>query len=214
MLGQRAVGMRALKAAFAGAGIANLVLCGVFALVAIREQSQTMEVAASTGAAFNLSEGDRPERVGGRRLSSNFFRVLGVQPALGRGFTIDEETVGQHHVAVISDGLWDRRFGGDPSILGTTILLDGEPHTVIGVMPAGFWFGNVDDGVWVPLAISGEENRNSHYLWTLTRLKPGNSMAQAISSRKSTAIASARLRCARHWALADTASRVSSSQRR
>jgi putative ABC transport system permease protein len=157
----------------------NQVSFSVPDFVDFREQSQTMEIAASTGAAFNLSEGDRPERVGGRRLSSNFFRVLGVQPALGRGFTIDEETVGQNHVAVISDGLWQRRFGGDPGILGTTILLDGEPHTVIGVMPAGFWFANVDDGVWVPLAISGEENRNSHYLWTLSRLNPGNTMAQA-----------------------------------
>jgi putative ABC transport system permease protein len=135
-----------------------------------RERSRAMEVAASTGAAFNLSEGDRPERIQGRRLSWNFLHVLGVRPALGRGFTPDDEVVGQHHVAIVSYGLWQRRLGGDPDILGGNFLLDGEPYTIVGVMPTGFWYGSVFDDVWVPLSISGEEPRNSHYLSALARV--------------------------------------------
>ena len=147
--------------------------------VDFRERSQTMMVAASDGDAFNLSEGDRPERLQGRQLSANFFSALGVQPALGRGFIPEEEIEGQHYVAVISDGLWQRRFGGDPDILGTTVLLDGEAHTIVGVMPSDFWYGSLFDDVWVPLSMTGEENRNSHYIEVLARVKPGSTRDQA-----------------------------------
>ncbi|MEJ2335669.1 MAG: ABC transporter permease [Gemmatimonadales bacterium] len=137
-----------------------------------RERGLTMEVAASTGAAFNLSEGDRPERIQGRRLSWNFLQVLGVRPALGRAFTPDEEVVGQHRAAIISHGLWQRRFGGDPDMLGTDLHLDGEPYRIVGVMPTDFWFGSIFDDVWVPLAISGDERRGSHFLSVLARVGP------------------------------------------
>ncbi len=147
--------------------------------VDFREQSQAMDVAVSRGASFNLSEGDRPERAQGRRLSSNWLRVLGVQPALGRGFTEEEEIEGRDQVALISHGLWQRRFGADPEILGSNILLDGEPHTIVGVMPTDFWYQSVFDDIWVPFAITGEESRNSHYISVLARVNEGFTRAQA-----------------------------------
>ena len=138
-----------------------------------------VEVAVSRGAAFNLSEGDRPERAQGRRLSWNWLRVLGVQPALGRGFMEEEEIEGRDQVALISHGLWQRRFGADPDVLGSNILLDSEPHTIVGVMPPDFWFQSVFDDIWVPFAITGEESRNSHYISVLARVKDGFTQAQA-----------------------------------
>lgn len=147
--------------------------------VDFRERSQTMEVASSTGAAFNLSEGDQPERIQGRRLSWNFLRVLGVEPTLGRGFLPEEETEGRGQVAIVSHGLWQRRFGADPAVQGATVLLDGEPYTVVGVMPPDFWYGSIFDDVWVPLAVTGTESRNSHYLLGVGRLKDGFTREQA-----------------------------------
>ncbi|MEE8573507.1 MAG: ADOP family duplicated permease, partial [Gemmatimonadota bacterium] len=148
--------------------------------VDFRERSQTMALAASSGAAFNLSEGERPERVRGRRLTWDFFRVLGVEPFLGRAFVPDEEIEGQDQVALISHGLWVRRFGQNPDILGTDVLLDGEPHTIVGVMESDFWYGSIFDDIWVPLSITGEESRNSHYLQALARVNSGFTHAQAL----------------------------------
>lgn len=147
--------------------------------VDFRKQSQTMDVAVSRGAAFNLSEGDRPERAQGRRLSWNWLRVLGVQPALGRGFTEEEEIEGRDQVALISHGLWQRRFGADPDILGSDILLDGEPHTIVGIMASDFWYMSIFDDIWVPFAITGDESRNSHYINVLARVNEGFTQAQA-----------------------------------
>jgi len=85
-----------------------------------------------------------PERLDVLRVSANLFETLRVQPARGRAFTTDEESEGSNRVAVISDGLWRRRFDADPSVLGATITLDGQPHAVIGVLPAAFRFPNVN----------------------------------------------------------------------
>jgi len=148
-------------------------------LVDLRERCQTMSIATGDNSSFNLSEGDRPERLGGGVVSTNFFDVLGVQPAIGRGFTAEEEVVGRHRVAVISDGLWRRRFGGSPDILESAVLLDGEPHTIVGVMPPGFWYRTPGLDILVPLAISGEESRNSHYIDVLARVNDGFTRGQA-----------------------------------
>ena len=144
-----------------------------------REQSQTMDIAAYDGASFNLSGSERPERLIGMQVSPNFFAVLGTQPALGRGFTADEETAGRHRVIVISDGLWHRRFGADSSVLGETVLLNGEAHTIVGVMPAGFWFESPTYEMWAPLPVTGEESRMSYYLDLLARVRDGRSVDQA-----------------------------------
>jgi putative ABC transport system permease protein len=118
--------------------------------VDLRERSRTLDVSATRWSSFNLSDGDRPERLSGVRVSSNFFRMLGVQPARGRAFTPEEEIEGRHQVAIISDGLWQRRFGGDPDVLGRVVLLDGEPHTIVGIMPPKFWFVRPGTEIWLP----------------------------------------------------------------
>ncbi|MBT8461636.1 MAG: ABC transporter permease, partial [Gemmatimonadetes bacterium] len=79
----------------------------------------------------------------------------------------------------ISHGLWQRRFGADPEILGSNILLDGEPHTIVGVMAPDFWYQSVFDDIWVPFAITGEESRNSHYINVLARVNEGYTREQA-----------------------------------
>ena len=84
-------------------------------------------------------------------------------------------------MVLLSYGLWQRRFGGDPSIVGKPLTLNGESYTVVGVMPARFQFPTSDDQVWVPIAFTPEEaaNRNRHYLQVVARLKPGVTLAQA-----------------------------------
>jgi putative ABC transport system permease protein len=147
--------------------------------VDLRERSRTLDVAATRYTSFNVSEGDRPERLSGVQVSSNFFRMLGVQPARGRAFTPEEEIEGRHQVAIISDGLWQRRFGGDPDVLGRVVLLDGQPHTIVGVMPPKFWFLRTGTDIWVPFYITGQEHRNSHYIGVRARLRPGATPEQA-----------------------------------
>jgi putative ABC transport system permease protein len=123
---------------------------------------------------------DEPESVQGFRVSPDFFRVLGVQPALGRGFLPEEEVPGRHRRAVLGHGVWQRRFGGDPGILGHTITLDGEPYEVVGVAPFGFEFPNGAE-IWAPLAFTADQaaNRTRQYLSAIGRLRDGSSLADA-----------------------------------
>ncbi len=97
------------------------------------------ELGGFNGTSKDLSSGGTPERVDVTRTAASVFRALGAVPALGRTFT-DEEDVAGHNVAILSYGLWQSRFGGDPDIGGRRILLDRQPYTVIGVMPARFEF--------------------------------------------------------------------------
>ncbi|MGH9765979.1 MAG: ABC transporter permease, partial [Blastocatellia bacterium] len=121
-----------------------------------------------------------PERLRGGRVSPGFFHMLGVKAALGRTFTPDEEQPGRDRVAVISYGLWQRRFAADPHIVGTTIRLSGARFTVVGVMPPGFDFPKAT-AVWAPLPLTGEftSERKSQYLAVIARLKPAITTAQA-----------------------------------
>ena len=102
------------------------------------------------GTGFNLASGGQPEHVTGMRVSADFFRVLAVPLAIGRGFTAEEGRPGGASVAVISNNLWKHQFGGDPSIIGRTILLNDENYAVVGVMPVGFESRPSAD-IWVPL---------------------------------------------------------------
>jgi putative ABC transport system permease protein len=123
-----------------------------------------------------------PVRLNGLSVTANFFRVLGVQPAIGRGFLDREEWKGSDTVAVLSDGVWRRQFGGDPSIVGRSISLDGTPHTVVGVLPAGFRFDDAAIDVYVPFGWTPAQvaaTRRPHYLRVIARLKPGVSVEQA-----------------------------------
>ncbi|MBI3473723.1 MAG: ABC transporter permease [Candidatus Solibacter usitatus] len=128
----------------------------------------------------NLAGEGEPERVGGCRTSPEMFAALGVSPAMGRTFRPEENEEGSRYVAVLTHGLWMRRFGGDPAILGKTILIGGAGHAVIGVMPPGFVFPMAVD-LWTPLALTPQEKsrRGDHFLQGVARLKPGASLSEA-----------------------------------
>ena len=130
---------------------------------------------------LNLTNAGDPERLKGRRVSGNLFALLGVEPQLGRVFGPAEDHPGAPHVAVLSHRLWQRRFGGDANVVGKTLTLNGEPYTVLGVMPARFEFPEKDVELWVPIAFSArqEANRNTHYLEVVARMKPGVTLEQA-----------------------------------
>ena len=140
------------------------------------------KIAAFSSDSFNISGTTEPERVPGVQASVDLFTVLGVMPARGRVFTAEEETFGRHHVVILSENLWQRRFGRDPGIIGQTIMLNGEPYTIIGVMPRSFQFPDPTVTLWTPLAIAdGSENstRGNYWLSVVGRLKPEVSPAQA-----------------------------------
>jgi putative ABC transport system permease protein len=147
----------------------------------LRQRSRSMELAASRGGTFTLAGDFEAERIRGLYVTPGLFDVLGVQPAQGRSFTQEEGTPGNEHVAIISHGLWQRRYGGDPELLGASILLDGFPTTVVGVMPEDFWYLYPRQDVWTPLAITGREIRESYFLTVLARTREGFSREQALA---------------------------------
>jgi predicted permease len=114
-------------------------------------------------------------------VSASLFRLLQIEPALGRMFSADEDRASPSRVVLLGHGLWADRFGSDPSIIGRTIHLNEEPYTVVGVMPRGFQFPDTDDQLWVPLGLSPDQlaNHGSHFLRVIGRLKPGVTIAQA-----------------------------------
>ncbi len=131
---------------------------------------------------FNLLGTGEPERLFGARVSPNLFKVLGVTPALGRTFTEEEDEIGRDTVAVLSDGLWRRRFGADRSIVGKTINLSGFPHTVVGVMGPDFQYPGREFQIWTPLIVDPRilSRRSPGYDWlAVARLKRGVNLSQA-----------------------------------
>ncbi|MCG8457256.1 MAG: ABC transporter permease [Holophagales bacterium] len=124
------------------------------------------------------SEGD-PERLAAALVTSNFFEVMGTAPARGRVFTSEEELGGEGLQVILGDRLWRQRFGADPAILGRTIDLDGQHHTVVGVMPQGFEYPR-DTQLWAPLALSEQqrESRGWFWLYQIGRSKPGTGLEQ------------------------------------
>jgi putative ABC transport system permease protein len=151
----------------------------------IRSQSKSFSsLAAIDAQAMNLTGGSEPERVQAARVGATFWNLLGVTPALGRGFAPNEDTQAAGRTVVLSDGLWKRRFGQDPRIVGKTIALDGNSYTVIGVAPARFSFPDRPE-VWIPLVFSSDdvnpEGRGSHWMGIIGRLAPNVTVAQATS---------------------------------
>ncbi len=141
-----------------------------------RQQSQVFEdLAAYSGGDFHLTNTAEPKRLEGGRVSFNYFRVLGVQPATGRDFLPEESKAGRLQVVILSHGLWQSSFGADPAILGRNITLNRESYTVIGVMPAGFFLltaGSSD--LWVPLDLgSSALSRGVRQVSVIGRLKSG-----------------------------------------
>jgi putative ABC transport system permease protein len=147
-----------------------------------RDQNRVFEeMAAYSPRAFNLTDGDQPERVPGSRVTPSFFNVLGVKAARGRVFSSEEGQPGRDQVAVVKQSLWERRYGSDPDFVGKQIMVDGRSFTVIGILPPEFKFPINGSEVWTPLVFDEKEisNRGNHYLQVLGLLKPGLSKAQA-----------------------------------
>ena len=128
-----------------------------------------------------------PELVNGAGASARLFEMLGVQSALGRTFQPTDLQSGNENVVVLSDRLWNRRFNRDPDIVGQPVALDGAPFTVIGVMPAGFWFPVPEFEFWVPL-VPYPEMEQANYLVVFAGLRPNVSIDQAQSEMNAVAL--------------------------
>jgi putative ABC transport system permease protein len=138
-------------------------------------------VAVARGGGVNLTQNGRAERLSGMRATADYFRVFGVQAALGRTFAPGDDQSGHEKIVVLSDGLWKRRFGGRRDIVGTKLLLDGEPFDVVGVAPAGFRdFFSRQAELWTPLAFEpeqfGDDRRTNEFLQFVGRVRPGMSV--------------------------------------
>ncbi|HEX8459368.1 MAG TPA: ABC transporter permease [Pyrinomonadaceae bacterium] len=147
-----------------------------------RDQNGVFEgMAAVAEQNFNLTGKGEPERLEGRRVSTNLFSLLGVEPRVGRAFLTEEDQPGRNRVVIMSHGLWQRRFGSNVNIVGQTLTLNGESYVVVGVMPSHFQFPSREDELWVPIAFTPQEavNREKHYLEVVARIKPGVTLEQA-----------------------------------
>ncbi|HEX5110921.1 MAG TPA: ABC transporter permease [Vicinamibacterales bacterium] len=148
-----------------------------------QQQVQAFEsLAAYAGGFVTLTGAGTPERLFAVQVTPNLFPTVGVAPLLGPGFAAPDGAPGQSAVAILSYGLWQRRFGADRGIVGQTIRLDGQPHLVVGVMPRDFQFPRQDVQLWTPVdfrAGSGTQSRAGVYLSVVGRLKPDVSLERA-----------------------------------
>ena len=150
-----------------------------FAALASENETLQSLAAFTTGGATFIGDGE-PERLRGAIASVEFFNVMGVPALYGRTFVAEDDVPGDDQIVLLSHGLWQRRFGADQAIIGSTIVLNGAARTVVGVMPPGFRFPQ-DVDLWTPLAPS-ESSRNNRFglwLWTVGRLQPDVSVQQA-----------------------------------
>jgi putative ABC transport system permease protein len=137
------------------------------------------DIATVTGRSLTLSGTDEPERFSGATVTWNMFPMLGVQPILGRQIRLEEDTPGGPRVVLLSHGVWTRRYAADPSVIGRTITVNGNPHTIIGVMPPKFQFPEQAQ-LWIPQTpIEYASPRASRNLQAMARLKRGVSLADA-----------------------------------
>src|SRR5439155_21791343 len=154
-----------------------------------RELNSTLAgLALYTRQDLELSKDDQPELLAGLRITSGYSDVLGERPMLGREFRREDEAPGNHHVVILSNGLWKRRFNSDPTIIGKTVSLTGEAFAVVGVMPPGVQhvggdyrsmaYGETVD-FWWPVTLRPQDNRGAHYLNAVGRLRPGVLPSQA-----------------------------------
>jgi putative ABC transport system permease protein len=140
------------------------------------------DVAAGTGGAavVGLNDGSPAQTIPAARITSNFFLVLGLPPAHGRTFTAEEGRANSAPVVIISDDFWRNTLESRRDVIGSTILVDGTPHTIVGVMPKSFRHP-YRASIWLPLALDAENLAmiNNHYLYGAARLRPGVTLAQA-----------------------------------
>lgn len=150
----------------------------------VRAGAKSFENVAAYGffrASYGGAEGS--EILSGGRVSANFFPTLGVEPVLGRGFSPEEDQVGRERgVVLLTHRLWQRKFGGDPKVIGQTVRLSGSPLTIIGVLPANFHFARLGDPEMF-VTLSPPQNlagrRFTHFMWTIARLREGVTLEQA-----------------------------------
>ena len=155
----------------------------------LRDRATAMDVVAQDDLAMSIAAGGQPERAFGALVSGNYFRVMGLQPALGRLLSEDDDrTPGAHPVAVISHAYWQRRFAGDPSIVGRDVTINNVPMTIVGVVPEEFIgsFLGIATSAWVPMAMQAEmtggsrlEQRGSGWMQVMARLTSGASTESA-----------------------------------
>ena len=138
-----------------------------------------LQMAAYRPQSFNLSGGDRPERIRGLLITSKFFELLDVKPTLGRSFTNEEQELGRSHVVLLSSALWQSHFAGDPGVLGRSVKLDDESYTVIGVLPSSFDFPPDEDKGGVVLPLPPDVRRSHGFLYVFGRLKPDMTLLSA-----------------------------------
>jgi putative ABC transport system permease protein len=142
------------------------------------------------GQNVTLTGGNQPEQLVGAGATANFFSLLGVRPAMGRTFVAGDDQPGAAKVVLLSHGFWQRRFGGKPDVLGSTLVLNGDVYTVAGVLPPSFLFAPVGEAVvWLPLQPSPNQvtSRFYHWLAVVARLKPGMSREQAAADMQAMA---------------------------
>ena len=161
--------------------------------VDLHAQIRSMRVAAVVGNGFTFTDHGDPELAVGHLVSGEFFDLLGPTPALGRTFGTADEAAGNSDLIVLSHGFWQRRFGGDPNIVGRTITANDRPLTVIGVMKADFSFQGPRYQFWLPLRLRGANpdklpiTRNARYVQVLAQLNPGVSRDAAAAELQSVA---------------------------
>lgn len=146
---------------------------------AYREQNRSFETIAiyNTGG-INLTGEGEPERLSMAGVTADFFKVFGVNPFLGRTFAEGEDAAGKNAICVLSYAFWQRRFGGDPNVVGRMLNLNNTPTQIVGVMPADFKFPRLENDLWIPLAL--DTKRTAPYFFAVVgRLKPGIQSAQA-----------------------------------
>jgi putative ABC transport system permease protein len=153
------------------------------AFVVMRDQNLTMDLIANTDSTeFNLTGGDEPVRLTGTSVSANWFRVLGVQAAMGRTFQDGEDQPGKNGLVILSHSLWEQRYGSDPNIIGRSILLEGLSRQVVGVMAADFRYPSPKTELWVPLDLDPRQVGDywgSSYMPITGRLHPQTTLQQA-----------------------------------
>jgi putative ABC transport system permease protein len=149
---------------------------------AVRQQSGLFaSLCASNNASFNLATRETPERVQGEIVTANYFVTFGVQPIAGRAFTADEDRPGRSQVVVISERLWRTRLNAEAAILGQALHINGQPYTVVGIMPTKFDPLLEKSDVWIPAAYTSQQlaDHDNHYLSVIGRLKPGVELTAA-----------------------------------
>jgi putative ABC transport system permease protein len=151
-----------------------------------REQTNVFDAVSAydfAGPGLNLTGGAYPEQVKGIHVTLDYFRLFGASVERGRTFTVEEDRPHGPHVVILSDALWRRRYGADPSLVGKTIEIGGEPHSVVGIISPNFHWDPAPD-VWIPFQFDLNTNDQAHYFIAAARLKAGVTLEQAKAQLK------------------------------